>query len=399
MSAISGHCCTTQDGGQTWLNRSEGIGENSLRGVYFLNFRQGWTVSHQGNAYYTRDGGKHWTYQRTNVRYELSDVHFIDENRGWIVGDKRIVLATQDGGRNWAFLTPGSNKRHEEQYGQQLRTGDEPLHTFLLYALHFTDTENGWIVGDLGAILHTNDAGRTWKHQRGGATQLPGADVVLLGVHFVNAQLGWTVGEFGTIWHTKNSGRTWELQSVPSYLLTDLHFINDKVGYAVGDRGEILRTDDGGLHWQSQDSGTMECFGSTHFINDKVGWSVAEWGTIIHTTDGGKSWSQQKTNTENNLLGVSFVDPQHGWAIGHSGEILHTANGGKTWQKQRSGVNRHLFGVHFIDAQTGWVVGARRCDSSHAERRSKMGCTSPTRRGMAIRGLLYRLSKWLGCWD
>ena len=76
-------------------------------------------------------------------RYELSDVHFIDENRGWIVGDKRTVLATQDGGRNWTFLTRGSNQRHEEQYGQQLRTGDEPLHTFLLYALHFADTENG----------------------------------------------------------------------------------------------------------------------------------------------------------------------------------------------------------------------------------------------------------------
>ena len=111
----------TQDGGQTWLNRSEGIGENSLRGVYFLNSRQGWTVSHQGNAYYTRDGGKRWTYQKTNVRYELSDVHFVDENRGWIVGDKRTVLATQDGGRNWAFLTRGSNKRHEEQYGPTVK--------------------------------------------------------------------------------------------------------------------------------------------------------------------------------------------------------------------------------------------------------------------------------------
>ena len=199
----------TQDGGETWLDRSEGIGDNSLRGIFFLNSRQGWTVSHQGNAYYTRDGGKRWAYQRTNVRYELSDVHFVDENRGWIVGDKRTVLATQDGGRNWEFLTRGSNKRHEEQYGQQLRTGDEPLHTFLLYALHFADAENGWIVGDLGAILHTNDGGRTWKHQRGGATQLPGADVVLLGVHFVNSQLGWAVGEFGTIWHTTNSGRTW----------------------------------------------------------------------------------------------------------------------------------------------------------------------------------------------
>ena len=228
----------TKDGGQTWVNRSEGVGDNSLRGVYFLNARQGWTVSHQGNAYYTRDGGKRWTYQRTNVRYELSDVHFVDENRGWIIGDRRVVLATQDGGRNWDYLTSGSNKRHEEQYGQQLRTGDEPLHTFLLYALHFTDTENGWIVGDLGCHLaHQRwrkdvEASARWGDAIG-RSRCRSARCPFC--QFSTRLDCW--GGFGTIWHTKNGGRTWELQSAPSYLLTDLHFISDKVGYAVGDRG------------------------------------------------------------------------------------------------------------------------------------------------------------------
>ena len=149
----------------------------------------------------------------------------------------------------------------------------------------------------MGTLLYTTDSGITWRHQRGGATQLPGGDVVLQGIHFVDKKTGWAVGEAGTILHTQNGGKNWESQSSPSHLLSGMHFSSSEIGYVVGDRGAILSTNDGGSSWTSQDSGIMECFGATYFVTPKIGWAVAEWGTIIQTKDGGITWWPQKTES------------------------------------------------------------------------------------------------------
>ena len=33
-----------------------------------------------------------------------------------------------------------------------------------LESVHFTDAANGWAVGRDGTLMHTTDAGETWKH-------------------------------------------------------------------------------------------------------------------------------------------------------------------------------------------------------------------------------------------
>ena len=91
-------------------------------------------------------------------------------------------------------FTHGTNERHKSTYGQPDYLGNEPLHTFTLYDIDFVDAQNGWIVGDLGVILHTSSGGKgKWKHQRGGPRFHNSADAVLLGVDFVSKQIGWAV--------------------------------------------------------------------------------------------------------------------------------------------------------------------------------------------------------------
>ena len=210
----------TRNGGKTWTKRAHGMNErDSLWGVYFLDHRHGWIVTQASSIYHTRDGGETWGAQKSGVGYALSDVHFVNRSTGWIVGDRRTILNTVNGGQTWRYLTQGSNNRHRTVYGQPLRMEGVPLHSFLLYDLCFVDKKHGWVVGDLGVILHTNDGGTTWKHQRGGHRFHVGGDNVLLGVHFVDNRVGWAVGESGTIFHTANGGVTWELQSAQSYLL------------------------------------------------------------------------------------------------------------------------------------------------------------------------------------
>ena len=57
-----------------------------------------------------------------------------------------------------------------------------------LQSVHFTDRNNGWIVGGSNAILQTTDGGNTWT----GQTSTNGNN--LNSVHFANSNNGWAVG-------------------------------------------------------------------------------------------------------------------------------------------------------------------------------------------------------------
>ena len=358
----------TTDGGQTFTKIDGKVFDRkSLKGVHFVNENLGWIITYNtptstnnenaGYIYQTTDGGETWQAQ-FETESALFNLHFTDEQTGWVVGDQRSVFATSDGGNRWEFITHGTNERHKSSYGQPEYLGKEPLHTFTLYDIDFTDTQNGWIVGDLGVILHTSSGGKgKWKHQRGGPRFHNSADAVLLGIDFVSKQLGWAVGENGTILHTRNGGVTWESQSSPSHLLVGVCATSSKEGYVVGDRGAILRTEDGGFVWDAQDSRTTECFGATHFVSAQVGWAVAEAGVVLHTANGGSVWHRQTSGTAQDLLSLFFVDEENGWCVGSGGEIIRTNDGGKTWNRQRSGTTWNLFDVHFTSKQRGWVVG------------------------------------------
>ena len=355
----------TTDSGQTFAKVDGSVfNRKSLKGIFFVDENYGWIITYNtpngknaGYIYRTTDGGNTWEEQFT-TEAALFNLYFIDKQTGWVVGDRRSVYATTDGGQTWQFITDGSNQRHKTSYGQPEYLGKEPLHTFTLYDIDFTDTQNGWIVGDLGVILHTASGGKgKWKHQRGGPRFHNSADAVLLGVDFVSKQLGWVVGENGTILHTRNGGVTWESQSSPSHLLVGVCAISPEEGYVVGDRGSILRTEDGGTVWNAQDSRTTECFGAVHFVSAQKGWAVAEAGVVLHTTNGGAVWERQASETQQVLLSVFFVDENTGWCVGNGGEIIHTDNGGQTWKRQKSGTPWNLFDVHFTSKRRGWAVG------------------------------------------
>ena len=358
----------TTDGGQTFTKIDGTVfNKKSLKGIHFVNENLGWIITYNtptstnrenaGHIYQTTDGGETWHLQ-FETEAALFNLHFIDEQTGWVIGDQRSVFTTTDGGETWEFITHGTNERHKSSYGQPEYLGKEPLHTFTLYDIDFTDAKNGWIVGDLGVILHTSSGGKgKWKHQRGGPRFHNSADAVLLGIDFVSKQLGWVVGENGTILHTRNGGVTWESQSSPSHLLVGVCATSSKEGYVVGDRGAILRTEDGGFVWDAQDSRTTECFGATHFVSSQVGWAVAEAGVVLHTANGGSVWHRQTSGTQQDLLSLFFIDEENGWCVGSGGEIIHTSNGGKTWNRQKSGTNWNLFDVHFTSKRRGWAVG------------------------------------------
>src|SRR6185295_9236150 len=79
--------------------------------------------------------------------------------------------------------------------------------TETLYAVSFSDSSHGTVVGYGGIILRTTNGGQTW------APQYSGTFSKLRGVWFTDTNTGTVVGDDGVILHTTNGGQTWTRQS------------------------------------------------------------------------------------------------------------------------------------------------------------------------------------------
>ncbi|NOX53452.1 MAG: hypothetical protein GXP27_03240, partial [Planctomycetes bacterium] len=158
-----------------------------------------------------------------------------------------------------------------------------------LSSVFFVDRSHGWAAGGLGTILHTSDAGKTWREQP------TGTDFILEKVFFVDRNHGWAVGGWP----------------------------RDAAVAVYGGMGVILATSDGGRHWAKQLEGEAVWLKDVFFLNRRLGWAVGEYGTVLKTTDGGQHWRQiRQTGTASWLYGVAFLDEQHGFAVGHDETIL-----------------------------------------------------------------------------
>ena len=111
-------------------------------------------------------GGWSWS-QISGTDTALRAVAFANTDDGWAVGDGGAVLATTNGGATWGKQTSGT--------------------TAILSALAFCGASDGWAVGAKGAVCATTNGGATWKEQRSSSTE------GLTGVAFTSASKGWAV--------------------------------------------------------------------------------------------------------------------------------------------------------------------------------------------------------------
>lgn len=257
--------------------------------------------------------------------------------RGWVVCEDGAILYTDDGGRSWMRSASGAES--------------------FLISVAFADAQSGWAVGSYGLIFRTEDGGHHWS------SQLSENRETLNSVALANEQEGWVVGEEGTILHTGDGGKRWSAQTSGTRQgLSSVTLASTRSAWAVGGEGTILHTDDGGLRWSAQTSGTREGLTSVAFVSGQEVWTVGSAGTILHTGDGGKTWSAQVSPTRQYLAAVSFADNQDGWAVGSAATIIHTEDGGQTWSAQASpkGTEDDLTSVASVSKQEGWAVGMRK---------------------------------------
>jgi photosystem II stability/assembly factor-like uncharacterized protein len=178
----------TTDGGRSWLAAAP---------TAYGNWRTG-DIGLGSQAVLARDetivqiqGPRVTAAKAMRATTGVRRLRMLDDAFGWLVGDNGLALATADGGATW--LAP--------PFPLPTAAAQIDFRALAVWGDHL------WMAGAPGSVaLHSVDGGRTWE------VQATGAFSPIIAITFVNATHGWAVGSLGAIVATQDGGRTWITQ-------------------------------------------------------------------------------------------------------------------------------------------------------------------------------------------
>ncbi|GEM_PF-593336 len=352
----------TTDGGVTWeivfFEDSDAINDMAFHGSNGIIV--GRTFQ---SVYYSTDSGDTWEKgdpitvdPAWGILYSRSDlraVTMLNDTTAHVVGwgtkalglQPSIHLRTTDGGQTWEFVLQPEEKRTYDN----------------LWGIHFTDQDNGFVVGGSGVIINTTDGGTIWE-----VIDYP-LGTTMNAVHGVGDMLV-AVGASGVIIRSDDGGATWELLTpMPNIRLDNIQIVNQSVGYAAGFNGIFVKTIDGGQTWVPgfmRAEGTTENIQDMHFVDENIGYVACSFRMVAKTVDGGQTWTQVIPDTTAAVVvsaGVYFTDADHGVVVGRKGarnDIIYvTRDGGNSWTIFENLVDQNLNAVAFGSSDNGVIVG------------------------------------------
>ncbi|GEM_PF-1720082 len=280
-----------------------------------------------------------WTPVSAVTSDNLVIGQFVGSKIGFVGGEYGVVLATNDSGATWSVR------------------GSAPIFTGSLtgniYGLTFFDAQNGIVAGDQHDISVTADGGFTW--QTIDASSLPQSDLIR-SMCFTSGTTGfigtsdYLAGPSGSICQTNDGGQTWNpifYTNGGIYNIGFNSFTNNRSGVATGRDGVVYWTTDSGTSWHtgSSDEPNSVIYKTT-FTSATTGFAVASapltgtpmTGYLLSTSDGGHSWTTIKT-IAGGLIGIAANGAGTITAVGSGGTIVESTDGGTTWSQSIAGSN------------------------------------------------------------
>lgn len=293
--------------------------------------------------FYAQSG---WSVVRNGEKDDFITVCFTDSKRGFVAGDNGHFVFTNDGGKNW-----------QKQF---VYTEDN------INEIYFRNNDDGYVVTGKKLFV-TSDGGKSWREEKiYNPTDFNRGTPEFLSVRFADKNRGFIVGSVlnkdervidSLLMQTEDGGKSWKRVIVPfKNELYHLDFVNSSRGWVVGDMGMILSTNNGGVNWQIQKSGVSKALYNVDFRDSNEGYAVGGGGTILRTENGGEMWEIVKTEFSSTFLRVDFANDKEGWIVGHKGTILRSSDRGKTWIKQDSKTDKSLYGL-YMTKKYGFAVG------------------------------------------
>src|SRR5574338_1233542 len=222
--------------------------------------------------------------------------------------------------------------------------------------IHFVNTDTGWAVGDLGALIKTTDGGQSW------ITEETGRTTPIIKVRSVNSQVVIASGFGGLILRSTDGGETFtEIASGVTGDLWGLQMINDTLGWACGTANSLIRTTDGGQSWQSLTTpGYSSDYWWIDFLDKDYGFIAAN-GKVISTKDGGQSWEIIQAGDNQSLFSVDAIDSLHIAAAGYGGtgysaKNIYSSDGGNSWINGGSITTHEINCIKYVSPDTGYIT-------------------------------------------
>ncbi|WP_144027923.1 YCF48-related protein [Paenibacillus sp. 32352] len=321
----------TNDGGQTWIDRTPQGYDNSRFEPFLFNERLAWFIvrpaDNESNwtIYRTAEGGNSWNSTTLPTKDTWSvpgvntafNLYFADEKTGVIsfISDpaggpvKTALYQTTDGGQTWKYLSKIAPDGVLVSTPSGMSFSDK-MHGFISF---FNSKDNQ------PEIYATSDGGTSWKRL---PLDLPQdiKEAAFIAEHppqfFGNAKKEGVLPvsyrtlnneKAGIVWFTtENGGATWSPPVSqdgapivtakdgsapqgfrPSTALDLKHFwmIDSEAGILYG-------TSDGGGHWQVLNrSPQLRNAAELKFVDEKIGWVRGE-EFFLQSEDGGRSWKE-----------------------------------------------------------------------------------------------------------
>ncbi len=270
-----GQIFRSDDDGKVW-HRVMSKTSQPLLSVAFSDPRHGVIVGAGGTYLESADSGSSWTAHPIGVKENLFSVRFFQHGAGFIVGAFGTLLETDNDGKSWRLMNLNWDKLLPKL------THELGLVQPHLYGVAFCDSQHGWIVGEYGLILGTDDGGRSWHRQAGGRM----SDRQLFTIAAAGPGQAVAAGQGGEILYTDDYGRRWVAALPPDG--------RDIYGLSPFGNGDLLALGDLGNAFVSTDAGSPD---SRHSINlaRGGGTSLADsWlaGAVYEPYDGVLAFGQ-----------------------------------------------------------------------------------------------------------
>jgi len=263
----------------------------------------------------------------------LFDIEFDskDPKLGWIVGNRGTFLQTNDGGKSWAAKSFANLDPDEEI-------------NYRFTKVSFKDGE-GWIIGKPAILLHTRDGGSSWERVPL-SPKLPGDPYGIVALGPGKAEMSTSAG---AIYVTDNAGRNWKAQ------------VRETIDATLN------RVSSSGVQGASYFSGSIN---SIQRDADGSYLAVSSRGNFYLTYKPGEEfWIPHNRETSRRITSMGFVKDRMTdglWMTTAGGEISKTPDGGVDTQlinipfdklQIRSG-GYGLLDVAFVkDDKKAWAVG------------------------------------------
>lgn len=333
---LLGNLYKTTNGGVNFYSINAGV-EDYIYKTFFIDNNTIYLSGESGIFSRSYNIGNTWNSQYIPPYYQLRSLYFSNNNSGYICGNGYYgnpspgrIYKTTNIGNNWVELIPPVRPNH-------------------FVEMEFTDFNSGYVIGDSGCVLKTENAGINWSTMRFGTNENLN-DILLY-----NFDSGFVVGKNGVFLKMRNQGSSFESVHY-SYRnnFKSVKFINNNIGFAVGDSGLIMKYYYG--IWYPGFSNNLQNFNSVDFADSLIGFSIGDKGVIMKTTNQGTNWVSLSLNTSVRLNSVKLLNNII-YIIGDSGKIVKSTNSGNSWFNEQSHTVVNLNRILPLNSSTAYIVG------------------------------------------